>query len=297
MSLAAAYSVEPLSQSATKAKGTAAVLLLSVARGFQRGTDMIPIESDTPSSAKACAACRDDEALGFEFDYAYQPIVDVATRSVYGHEALVRGPNGESAASVLSQVNDDNRYRFDQACRVKAVAGAARLDMREFLSINFLPNAVYRPEVCIRSTLEAARLHNFPIAKIIFEVTEGERVQDRPHLVNIFREYQRFGFQTAIDDFGAGYAGLNLLAEYQPSIIKIDMDLVRDIDRSRPRQVIVRGITNMCRELGIRVLAEGIETRAERDFLFGAGIELMQGYWFCKPVFQGLGSIPDSAWE
>ena len=258
---------------------------------------MIPIEADKQSNATGCGACRDAEELGFEFEYAYQPIVEVGSRSIYGHEALVRGPNGESAASVLAKVNDDNRYRFDQACRVKAVAGAARLDMREFLSINFLPNAVYRPEVCIRSTLEAARLHNFPIAKIIFEVTEGEKVQDRPHLVNIFREYRRFGFQTAIDDFGAGYAGLNLLAEYQPDIIKIDMDLVRDIDRSHPRQVIVRGIAAMCRELGIRVLAEGIETRAERDFLAAAGIDLMQGYWFCKPVFQGLGQIPAAAWE
>lgn len=264
---------------------------------------MIPIipagpQDHLPTQASSgCGGCQDGEELGFAFEYAYQPIVDFASRGIYAHEALVRGPQGESAASVLAQVNDDNRYRFDQACRVKAVAGAARLGMREFLSINFLPNAVYRPEVCIRSTFEAAREHNFPIAKIIFEVTEGEKVQDRPHLVNIFREYRRFGFQTAIDDFGAGYAGLNLLAEYQPDIIKIDMDLVRDIDRSHARQVIVGAITTMCGQLGVRVLAEGIETRAERDFLLSAGIELMQGYWFCKPVFQGLGQIPASAWD
>ena len=91
-------------------------------------------------------------------------------------------------------------------------------------------------------------------------MTEGERVQDRAHLVNIFREYQRFGFRTAIDDFGAGYAGLNLLAEYQPHIVKIDMDLVRDIDTSPARQAIVRGVAAMCSDLGITVLAEGIET-------------------------------------
>lgn len=244
-----------------------------------------------------CAGCQDSAPMGFDFEYAYQPIVNVATRSIYAHEALVRGPNGESAASVLSQVTPDNVYRFDQACRVKAVAGAARLGMRELLSINFLPNAVYRPEVCIRSTFEAARAHNFPIERIIFEVTEGERVQDRAHLVNIFREYRRFGFQTAIDDFGAGYAGLNLLSEYQPDLIKIDMDLVRDIDSSRPRQAIVRAIAAMCGDLDIRVLAEGIETRAERDFLAAAGIDLMQGYWFGKPVFQGLATIDPAAWD
>lgn len=245
----------------------------------------------------ACAGCHDSAPLPFDFEYAYQPIVDLATRSIYGHEALVRGPNGESAASVLSQVNDSNRYRFDQACRVKAVAGAARLGMQGYLSINFLPNAVYRPEVCIRSTLEAARTHNFPTDKIIFEVTEGERVHDRPHLVDIFRAYRRFGFQTAIDDFGAGYAGLNLLAEYQPDIIKIDMDLVRDIDTQPARQAIVRAIASLGRELGIRILAEGIETRAERDFLASCNISLMQGFWFSKPIFLGLGEIPSVCWE
>lgn len=249
------------------------------------------------AASKACTACRNDEPFEFEFEYAYQPIVNVKTRSTYAHEALVRGPNGESAASVLAKINDGNRYRFDQLCRSKAVEGAARLNMQELLSINFLPNAVYRPEVCIRSTFEAARKFNFPIEKIIFEVTEGERVEDRPHLVNIFREYRRFGFHTAIDDFGAGYAGLNLLSEYQPDIIKIDMDLVRGIDHNVARQAIVSGIVHICKKLNIKVLAEGIETRAERDFLSAAGIELMQGYWFSKPVFKGLGQIPQAAWD
>lgn len=244
-----------------------------------------------------CAGCNSGVELDIEFEFAYQPIVDIAARTIFGHEALVRGPNGESAYSVLSQVNDQNRYKFDQACRVKAVAGAARLGIREHLSINFLPNAVYRPDLCLRTTLAAAREYNFPIERIIFEVTEGEQVRDRKHLVNIFEEYRRFGFRTAIDDFGAGYAGLNLLAEYQPHLAKLDMDLIRDIDTHRPRQVIVANMVAMCRDLGVRILAEGVETRAERDFLRSAGIELMQGYFFSKPVFKGIGVIDPSLWD
>jgi EAL domain-containing protein (putative c-di-GMP-specific phosphodiesterase class I) len=244
----------------------------------------------------ACGSCKTSEPLGFDFEYAYQPIVNVRTRTIYAHEALIRGPEGEPAHTILSRVNDTNRYPFDQACRVKAVRTAAALGMQELLSINFLPNAVYRPEACIQSTLQAARENGFPIDRIIFEVTEGERVQDRPHLVNIFKAYRRFGFKTAIDDFGAGYAGLNLLAEYQPDIIKIDMDLVRDIDSNPPRQAIVKGIVQICRELNIRVLAEGIETPPERDFLANCGIELMQGYLFCKPAFRALGKIDPAAW-
>ncbi len=245
---------------------------------------------------RRCQDCGTTERLGFLFDYAYQPIVDVATRTVYGHEALVRGPNGEGAMSVLSQVNEKNRYRFDQACRVKAIKTAAQLGIQERISINFLPNAIYKPEVCIRTTLEAASAHGFPLDRIIFEVTEGERVEDGPWLAEILREYKRCGLLTAIDDFGAGYAGLTLLAGFQPDLIKIDMELVRNIDRSGSRQAIVRGMVRICADLGVQVIAEGIETSGERDFLSDAGIHLMQGYLFSRPVFQGVGEIDVLAW-
>ena len=246
---------------------------------------------------RQCGDCGAAERVGFKFDYAYQPIVDLATRSVYGHEALVRGPNGEGALSVLSQVTEKNRYRFDQACRVKAIKSAAQLGIEERISINFLPNAIYKPEVCIRTTLEAARAHSFPLDRIIFEVTEGERVEDGPWLAEILREYKRCGFLTAIDDFGAGYAGLTLLANFQPDLIKIDMELVRNVDQSKSRQAIVVGLVRICRDMGVKVIAEGVETAAERDFLSDAGIRLMQGYLFSRPVFQGVGKIDPLAWD
>lgn len=254
----------------------------------------IPIR---PAGApESCGDCRDGEGLGFDFSYAYQPIVDVATREVYAHEALVRGPNGEPAGTVLSRVNDDNRYRFDQACRVKAIATAARIGLQERLSINFLPNAIYKPEVCIRTTLQAAGEHGFDVRRIVFEATEGEVVSDGRWLAAILVEYQRMGFLTAIDDFGAGYAGLNLLADFQPDIVKLDMALVRGVDESRPRQAIARGVLRICAELGIQVLAEGVETLGERDFFVHEGVRLMQGWWFGRPVFEALGRVADEAW-
>ena len=217
------------------------------------------------AKARACGDCRSGEPVGFEFSFAFQPIVDLATRAIVAHEALVRGPAGEGAGSVLAQVTEQNRYRFDQACRVKAIKTAAALGMPQRLSINFLPNAVYRPEVCIRATLEAARVHGFPVERIVFEVTEGERVEDGPWFAEILREYRRCGFLTAIDDFGAGYAGLRLLADFQPDIVKIDMDLVRGIDARLPRRAIVRQMVRLCEELGITIVAEGIETVAAVD--------------------------------
>lgn len=256
-------------------------------------SDFMPLREE---GAPPCAGCGDAEGLAFKFSYAYQPIVDLATRTVFAHEALVRGPAGESAGSVLAQVNDQNRYRFDQACRVKAIKGAAQLGLRELLSINFLPNAIYKPEVCIRTTLEAARANGFPLDRIIFEATEGERISDGPWLADVMREYKRCGFLTAIDDFGAGFAGLTLLADFQPDLIKLDMALIRDIDRHPARQAIVRHLMRLCADLGIRVIGEGVETCAERDFLHDAGVRLMQGYLFSRPAFQARGTIDPASW-
>ena len=235
---------------------------------------------------RSCGVCRNQDALNIDFSYAYQPIVDIETGIVFAHEALVRGPKGEGALSVLEQVNEDNRYRFDQACRVKAIETAARLDMHSKLSINFMPNAIYRPELCIRTTLEAAKAHHFPVERIIFETIEGERVNDGKWLAEILREYQRIGFLTAIDDFGAGFAGLNLLADFQPDIIKLDMDLIRNVDQRPARQAIVRGVVRIAEELGITIIAEGIETVGEFDCLKEMGVRLIQGYLLSKPLFE-----------
>lgn len=248
------------------------------------------------SSQGSCQGCQQSEPLGFDFSFAYQPIVDLRDQSVFAHEALVRGTAGEGALSVLDQVTEENRYRFDQLCRTRAIQGAAMLNMQTHLSINFMPNAVYRPELCIRSTLEAAKKYNFPIHRLIFETLESQHVDNYRHLTNILREYREFGFKTAIDDFGAGYSGLNLLADFQPDLIKLDMALIRDVDRDRVRQAIIRAIVTMCADLDVTVIAEGIESAGERDFLADCGIFLMQGYWFAKPAFKALAQVSPEAW-
>jgi EAL domain-containing protein (putative c-di-GMP-specific phosphodiesterase class I) len=260
---------------------------------------MIPIEPSNFSpldGGAACGDCTEPERLGFQFSYAYQPIVDVQAQSIYAHEALVRGPAGEPAPSVLSRVNDDNRYRFDQACRVKAIKTAAQIQLQGKLSINFMPNAIYRPELCIQATLHATRAHGFPVDRIIFETVEGERVSDGKWLAEVLREYKRIGFLTAIDDFGAGFAGLNLLADFQPDIVKLDMELIRHIDQGRARQAIVRSVARMCEELNIRIIAEGVETTEECRCLDDLGVRLMQGYLFSKPLFETAGRRESLHW-
>lgn len=241
--------------------------------------------------SETCPGCRTSKELGFEFSMAFQPIFDAVSARVWGYEALVRGAAGEGAGAILSRVSDDNKYRFDQACRVKAIELASRLFPRDEtirLSINFLPNAVYEPAACLRATLAAARKSDFPRQDIMFEFTENEEMRDPTHLRSIITEYRRQGFITALDDFGAGHAGLSLLADFQPDLIKLDMALVRGIDTSRSRQVILAGVLHMARELGIQVLAEGVETEAEFEMLKAGGVRLFQGYWFAKPALEAL---------
>lgn len=238
-----------------------------------------------------CGQCRAGAGLDFDFSFAFQPIVDVNRQRVVSYEALVRGTAGESAASILGKVDEKSRYSFDQACRVKAIALAAKLGCECRLSINFLPNAVYRPELCIKTTLEAAKTYGFPPENITFEFIESESVDDNSHLKNIVNSYRDLGFQTALDDFGTGYSGLAMLAEFQPDIIKIDRMLLTNIDSDKPRQAIVEGILHMCARLAIKVVAEGVETHAEYRWLHAAGIELFQGYFFARPGFESLPGV------
>lgn len=242
-------------------------------------------------SNSRCSACREGQALNFPISMAFQPICDLQNRRVFAHEALVRGPQGEPAGSLLQQVDADNLYAFDQACRVKAVEWGARLNLPGLLSINFMPNAVYQAETCIRATLEAAARFGFPLERIIFEVTEQEQVLDIEHLLQILYAYRKQGFKTAIDDFGSGYAGLNLLADFQPELLKLDMELIRGIDQDSVRQVLVDGTLQMCRRLGVDVIAEGVETREELAVLKDMGIQLFQGYLLARPGFESLPEV------
>lgn len=243
-----------------------------------------------------CSACRVEATLPV-FTMAFQPIVDVETGSPYAYEALVRPPGGGSAHDVLTQINQQNRYAFDQACRVKAIHLAARLEMQSLLSINFLPNAVYQPSACLAKTFDAAERSRFPIHHLMFEVTENEPARDVGHLQSIFKEYKRHGMITAIDDFGAGHSGLNMLADFQPDVLKIDMALTRSIHADPIRTEIVRAIIGLCAKLHISVIAEGIETVEEAVALRELGVRLFQGYFFARPMIEQLPPVPQAVFE
>ncbi|MHA6965665.1 EAL domain-containing protein [Zobellella denitrificans] len=245
---------------------------------------------DFPARVKqqSCMDCLSGQSLGFDIRMAFQPIIDWQRQEVFAYEALVRGPDGQGAGWVFERITDDNKYYFDQSCRVKAIETASRLGCDKLLSINFLPNAVYNPETCIRATIEASTLFGFDLRKIIFEVTEGEQILSQDKLRRIFESYARHGFLTAIDDFGAGFAGLDWLHSLKPAILKLDMSLIRDIHRDPARQQRLAEVQRICHELGTLILAEGIEVEEERDFLVNAGVRYLQGYLFARPALEHL---------
>ncbi len=238
------------------------------------------------SSKLNCDGRRCGDLSQFAITMAFQPQIDVVERRIYGYEALVRGLNGETAATVLSRVTADTVYAFDQACRVKAIELAAKLGIRENLSINFMPNAVYHPASCLRKTIESANAFGFPIERITFEFTEDEYVVDRDHMKSIIQTYHKQGFKTAIDDFGSGYAGLGLLVDLQTDILKVDQTIIRGISVGCPRWAVMLGIITMADKLGIDILCEGVETIEEYGVLRSMGVRYMQGFLFAKPMIE-----------
>lgn len=244
--------------------------------------------SDIATSDFCPGGCRD--GLGFDLDFtmAFQPIVRLSSREVFAYEALVRGTEGQGAGFVLSRVNQDNRYAFDQACRVKAIELASKLRAETLISINFLPNAVYEPRACLRVTVAAAKRFKFPLERLMFEIAETEEITDLAHLSKITNAYGKLGLTTALDDFGAGWSSLNLLAEVKPHIVKLDMALCQKVHENPVRKSIAKNVTAMARDLGIDVIAEGVETEAELEVLQSFDIDLFQGFLFARPQVEAL---------
>jgi len=222
------------------------------------------------------------------FTFAFQPIVDVNAREVISYEALIRGPGNESAYQILKQVPAERLLIFDQKARVEAIVLATRLGIDCNLNLNFIPQNLHSSTTSILSTLEAANRSHLAIERIVLEVTEGEIIADQTRFADHINEYRGLGLKVAIDDFGAGYSGLNLLANFQPDQIKLDLTLVRGIESHGPRQAIVRAIGQVCSDLGIDVIAEGVESGAEYTWLAAEGVRLFQGYLFAKPAFESF---------
>jgi blue light- and temperature-responsive anti-repressor len=225
---------------------------------------------------------------GFDHSFAFQPIADISARNVFAYEALARGHAGEPSASVFAAVPANRRHAFDHAARLGAVELAARLGLRERLSLNVMPGSLESMPDTLDELVDCATRVGISPGQLVLEITEGEAVQRPKDFTRLLDKYRAQGVRMAIDDFGAGYSGLNLLAYFQPDLIKLDMHLVRGIDHAGPSQAIARAVLQVCDDLGIEVIVEGVETPGEYAWFRRIGVRLFQGYLLCRPGFESL---------
>ena len=218
----------------------------------------------------------------------FQPILAAQTRAVIGHEALLRGRRLDGTLMFPGEIFDcaaenDLLFQVDRQARQAALRCAAEQQLPGLLFLNFVPTAIYDPAQCLQSTVSTAKRLGIAPERIVFEVVETERIGDIAHLKRILEFYRAAGFRVALDDVGSGYASLNLLTMLHPDIIKVDMEIVREIHLDPSRQKVFRALVGLARELGTQVLTEGIETEEEFDYVVAQGVDMVQGYLFGRP--------------
>ncbi len=230
------------------------------------------------------------------FSMAFQPIVDIETNRTIAYEALVRGHHNEPASSILCPSRSNGRVSIDRACRLAAIEVASALGVIETgadLCINVNPRPAFSDIPNLPATIAAAHRSGLPLHRLILEVTEEERLRDPRQLQATLRVYRERGLRIAIDDFGAGFAGLSLLAAFHPDIIKIDIALTREIDKRPTSRVLVKSIAQICSDLDIQLIAEGVEELPGLRALQDLGVRYMQGHHFAAPAFEALPIWPN----
>jgi EAL domain-containing protein (putative c-di-GMP-specific phosphodiesterase class I) len=173
-------------------------------------------------------------------------------------------------------------FVFDRMCRETALKTSAIKEVDKKIFINFIPTAIYDPEFCLTSTLEWAKQLKFDPKNIVFEVIESHNVKDKEHLIKILNYYKENGFLISLDDVGEGYSSLNMIIDIKPDIIKVDRNIIFNIDKDIMKQSIYKAIRSICLDNGIKLLAKGVETPYELEKIKEIGVDYAQGNYFSK---------------
>jgi EAL domain-containing protein (putative c-di-GMP-specific phosphodiesterase class I) len=213
---------------------------------------------------------------------AYQPIVDASTRDVFGYEALLRTrevslPTPDSvidAAEQLGLANDLGR-----AVRKRAAEPFFEVPDRQLLFVNVRPSDLLDPALTATDTTLAKMAH-----RVVLEITERTSLSIIKDMRNRVARLREIGYRIAVDDLGAGYAGLTSFAQLEPEFVKLDMSLIRDVHQTPVKQKVVGSISRLARDMGMLVVAEGIETPEERDTVVALDCNLLQGFHFARPA-------------
>jgi EAL domain-containing protein (putative c-di-GMP-specific phosphodiesterase class I) len=236
-----------------------------------------------------------------EFWSVYQPIVSLADRSVVAHEGLLRGvvDGREVGGGDLFFVAEQAGWlhRLDRIGRESAISGALPWLGAADLFVNFNPSSIYRPQVCLASTERVVHDTGISPSQLVFEVVESHAIADRGHLVSILEHYRSLGWRVALDDVGAGWSSLSLLAAVRPDVVKLDKRLVHELPDDGARTVL-RAVTDLAHQLGAVVVAEGVETERLADEVTALGADLGQGWLFGRPARpEPPAEEPEGRWQ
>lgn len=211
----------------------------------------------------------------------YQPIISWSRREAFGYEALVRSsettmPGPGALFDTAEQLG--RLHELGRQIRAKCADPLGPAQQRQSLFVNLhtedlLDNTLFDPDTTLARVAD----------QIVLEITERATLESIGHVRERIARLRQLGFRIAIDDIGAGYSGLNSFAMIQPDIVKLDITLVRGVDADPVKRKLVRVLGDLCQDLGILVVAEGVETTAERDTLVDLGCDLLQGYLFARP--------------
>ena len=227
-----------------------------------------------------------------DIQFAFQPIVDTRRGLVSSYEALLRSSDGRFPEDVLNSLEGNQKYDFDLKSKAIAIAqGAKLLNADQALSVNLCPGAItYSPDIT-SYLLSLAAENNLRPQQLVLEVTETEIIKEGSPFFDAIENLRSTGIRVALDDFGAGYAGLSLLADFLPDKIKLDRKITTNIHENGPRQAIFEAVYEFAKSMGIPLIVEGVETMDEWLWLQHAGAQRFQGFLFARPKLNGVEAI------
>ncbi len=217
----------------------------------------------------------------------FQPIISLKNGAVLGYEALSRGPEG-SALEAPTMLFDVARmhgklWELESLCRIKALENVSRHCPEAFIFLNVDPAVINDDKFKTGFTTAFLDKYHISPQNIVFEITEKNTVDDFMSFRKTIAHYKEQGYKIAIDDVGAGYSGLTMISEIHPHFIKLDMNLVRDVDKDGLKAALIKTLNDFCVVTNIVMIAEGIETEYELRTLIDIGVDYGQGYYIQKP--------------
>ncbi|WP_420934612.1 diguanylate phosphodiesterase [Alteromonas sp. A081] len=269
--------------------------IFALINGFASGKWRMCLSSQDLSDVKAAVNQPELTTPAYEnssIQFAFQPIVDTYRGCVSSYEALLRSSDGRFPEDVLDSFEGNAKYEFDLKSKAIAIAqGAKLLTEDQALSVNLCPGAItYSPDIA-SYLLTLAAANNLKPQQLILEVTETEIIKEGSAFFDAIENLRSTGIRVALDDFGAGYAGLSLLADFLPDKIKLDRKITTSIHDNGPRQAIFEAVYEFANSMGIPLIVEGVETMDEWLWLQHAGAQRFQGYLFARPKLNGVEAI------